>query len=135
MINDSLLVEALKYGRDLADECARVNWKKLEEVEEKVTKEVVEKLAKKLADLKVERRSQSYDYDTLRARGAEGLRAIMSECGQEPDLSNTMVEYMERSFQSRLEEARVGRRKVELLLRKTQLGGSAYDGPCTTSNT
>jgi hypothetical protein len=61
MINDSLLVEALKYGRDLADECARVNWKKLEEVEEKVTKEVVEKLAKKLADLKVERRSHELD--------------------------------------------------------------------------
>lgn len=131
MINDGLIGEAINFGKDLADECARVNWKKLEETDEKVTKYVAEKLAKKFVDLRVERRSQSYDTDTLHVRGAEGLRAIMSECGAEPELINTMVEYMERAFLSRMEEARVGRRKAEASLRKTQLVGHAHDGTCT----
>ena len=36
MINDRLLVQAIKLGEALADECARVNWRKLEEHDEKV---------------------------------------------------------------------------------------------------
>jgi hypothetical protein len=131
MINDGLIGIAMNFGKDLADEGARVNWKKLKEIDEKVTKEVAEKLAKRFADLRVERRSQSYDTDTLHARGAESLRSIMNECGAEPKLINTMVEYMELAFLSRMEEARVGRRKAESSPRKTQLVGRAHDGTCT----
>lgn len=135
MINDSLIGIAIKYGKDLADECAHVNWKNLEEADQKVAKEVAEKLAKQFAALKVERRSQSYDNDTFHARGAEGLRAIVSECGGEPELINTLVEYTERAFKTRLEEARVGRRKVESSLRKTRRGGHAQAAQCISSNT
>ena len=131
MINDGLTGIAMNFGKDLADEGARVNWKKLEEIDKKATEEVAEKLAKLFADLRVERRSQSYDTDTLRARGAEGLRSVMNESSAEPELINDMVEYMEFAFLSRMEEARVGRRKAESLLRKTQLVGDARDGVCT----
>ena len=106
MINDGLTGIAVNFGKDLADEGARVNWKKLQEIDKKVTEEVAEKLAKLFADLRLERRRQSYDTDTLRARGAEGLRAILSEFGAEPELINNMVEYMELAFLSRMEEAR-----------------------------
>jgi hypothetical protein len=131
MINDGLTGIAVNFGKDLADEGARVNWKKLQEIDKKVTEEVAEKLAKLFADLRLERRRQSYDTDTLRARGAEGLRAILSEFGAEPELINNMVEYMELAFLSRMEEARVGRRKAESSLRKTRLVGDAQDGTCT----
>jgi cob(I)alamin adenosyltransferase len=125
MIDIRLIGIAVNFGKDLGDESARVNWKKLEEIDKKVTEEIAEKLAKLFADLRVERRRQSYDTDTLRARGVEGLRAILSECSAEPELTNSMVKYMELAFLSRLEEARVGRRKAESLLRKTQLVGDA----------
>jgi hypothetical protein len=135
MINDSLMAVAMGYGKDLADDCAHVNWKKLKEADEKFAEEVAAKLAKHLADLRVERRSQSYDYESFHARGAEGLRAIVSECGGEPELINTMVEYTELAFQARLEEARVGRRKMESLLRKTRLGGHAHAATAIRSKT
>jgi hypothetical protein len=131
MINDGLTGIAMNFGKDLADEGARVNWRKLQEIDKKVTEEVAERLAKLFADLRMERRSQSYDTDTLRARGAEGLRAILSECGAEPELINNIVEYMELAFLSRMEEARVGRRKAESSLRKAKLVGDAHDGACT----
>ena len=131
MINDGLIGIAMNFGKDLADEGARVNWRKLEEIDEKVTKEVAEKLAKLFADLRAERRSQSYDTDSLHARGAAGLRSVMKECSAEPELINTMLEYMELAFLSRMKEARVGRRKAESSLRKTQLVGDAQDGTCT----
>jgi hypothetical protein len=131
MINDGLTGIAMNFGKDLADEGARVNWKKFQEIDKKVTEEVAEKLAKLFADLRLERRRQSYDIDTLRARGVEGLRAILSECDAEPELINNIVEYMELAFLSRMEEARVGRRKAESALRRAKLVGDAHDGTCT----
>src|SRR5277367_780640 len=119
MFSDGLTGIAINFGKNLADEGARVNWKKLQEIDKKVTEEVAEKLAKLFANLRVKRRSRSYETDTLRARGAEGLRAILSECGAEPELINEIVEYMELAFRSRMEEARVGRRRMESSLRKT----------------
>lgn len=126
MINDGLTGIAIKFGKELADEGARVNWKKLQEIDQKVAAEVADKLAKLFADLRVERRSHSYDTDTLRARGAEGLRAILSECGAEPELINDILDYMELAFRSRMEEARAGRRRMESSLRKTRLGGRLH---------
>jgi hypothetical protein len=135
MINDSLTGIAINFGKDLADEGARVNWKKLQEIDQKVAAEVAEKLAKLFANLRVKRRSQSYDTDTLRARGAEGLRAILSECGAEPELINEIVEYMELAFRSRMEEPRVRRRRMESSLRKTRLGGYAHAATAIGSKT
>lgn len=129
MINDGLTGLAMNFGIDLADEGARVNWKKFQEIDKKITEEVAEKLAKLFAELRVERRSQSYDSDTLRARGVEGLRLVMNESSAEPELINEMVENMERAFLFRLEEARVGRRQAEKSLRKTQLAATPRTMP------
>jgi hypothetical protein len=131
MIDMRLIGIAVNFGKDLGDESARVNWKKLEENDKKAAEEIAEKLAKLFADLRVERRRQSYDTDTFRARGVEGFRAILSECSAEPEITNSMVKYMELAFLSRLEEARVGRRKAEMLLRKSHLVGDAQDGTRT----
>lgn len=135
MFNDGLTGIAINFGKDLADEGARVNWKKLQEIDNKVAAEVAEKLAKLFADLRVERRRHSYDTDTLRARGAEGLRAILSECGAEPELINDVLDYMELAFRSRMEEARVGRRRMESSLRKTRLGGHSHAATAIRSKT
>jgi hypothetical protein len=126
MINDSLIDIAIKHGNALADECCSLNWKKLEEADAKLAEEVAQKLAEQFTQLKAERRNRSYDNDTFHARGADVLRSIVSECGGDSELINTVVKYTERAFQMRREEARMARRKMEWLRRKTRPGGHAH---------
>jgi len=135
VINDRLLYEVVKYGHTLADMCARVNWQQIEAIEERDAEEFGKKLAEKLTDLKVETRRQSYGFDTAYANGAEVLRAVLRERGEEPEFIDTVVRTLEYAFAARREAARVGRRKLDAALRKTQPDGHTYAANCTRGNT
>lgn len=134
-MSDRLLFEVIKYGQAVADICAHVNWRQIEAVEERDAKEFHEQLAEKLAKLKLETRRGSYDADTVYASAAEGLRAISSKRGEEPEAIDEMVKMMDSAFVDRREKARTGRRRIEASLRKTQPGGRAPVAYCVRSST
>ena len=134
MIGDERsLAAAIRYGRELADLCACLNSRQIAAVEEKLAKELDEKLAEKVANLKAETKHKAYGTDTVYAIGAEDLRAILSERESEPDIDSALSA-MEYSFTSRLQEGRESRRKVKSSPRKARLGGAGAD-ICIRSNT
>jgi hypothetical protein len=114
----------MEFGRNLADVCARVNWRHIEAVEEEPAEELAQKLTEKIASLKAERKRKSYDTDTVYTIGAEDLRTLLCERGIEPELIDYLLRTMELSFKFRLQEARDGRRKVEASVKKV-LGWAA----------
>jgi hypothetical protein len=119
----------------LADICARVNWRQIEAIEESLAKELAKKLAEKVAKLKAETKRKSYDANSVYSNGADGLRAILSQRGDEPEFIDAMIRTVERAFTARREDARAGRRKVESSLKKAQSGRLFFAVNCTRGNT
>jgi hypothetical protein len=119
-MNDRLEFEAIKYGQALADISTRVNWREIDAAEERDAKECGKQLDKTLAELKLETKRQSYDADMVYTRGALGLRAILSNRGEETAVIDEMIKMMDFAFADRREKARAGRRRMAASLRKTQ---------------